>query len=102
MRNLAYLASSPLWWQHQEANERAKALLALLNALKPVQEQRKTRFLELLRLYEARNLATLTPSAYMSAGTQSTTWMRQKVPLARALVATVTAKIAGKQKPKAM
>lgn len=93
-------AGASLWWQ-KTGDDRAKALFSLVASLSNDNEARRRRILRNLRLYEGRELADLTPGSYYNAS-DGAGWDRYRIQLPRALVSTATAKIAGKQRPKAM
>ncbi len=90
-----------LWHTEKDPDERAKKLFALVSQLSNDNEARRRRILRNLRLYEGRELSDLTASAYYQNFTGGA-WDNYRVQLSRALVSTATAKIAGKQRPKAM
>ena len=98
---MAYEAPSTLWWQEQ-GEARAKNVIATVDSYSSEQDQRRNRALKNLRLYEGRPLAELNPRSYYDAGAYVTEeGSTYRCNLARALVSTAVAKIAGKQRPKA-
>ncbi len=98
---MANTVPGELWWQ-KRSNERAHALREVVNSLGPMQMSRRKRIQRNLSLYEGRAITSLSPKAYYTDQLWATdSYKTYRVNLARALVATATAKIAGKQKPKA-
>lgn len=91
-----------LWWSTDDPETRARRLSALVTSLDNDQEARKRRILRDLRRYEGRDLADLTPTAYYASVALNGVDDEYRVQLPRALVSTAVAKIAGKQKPKAL
>lgn len=95
------MSGDTLWWRCPAA-DRAKMVTATIDSYSSELEQRKRRILANLRLYEGRPLAELNPRAYYNADPfKADGETPYRINLARALVATATAKIAGKQRPKA-
>lgn len=91
-----------LWHEAEDPNDRAKRLHAVVDSLHTTTEARRRRILRHLRMYESRWLADLTPTAYTDGTTRAAGPGPSVVQLPRAIVDTACAKIAGKQKPKAM
>ncbi len=90
-----------LWWQ-EKGNARATSLRTVVDSFAPEQQSRRKRILRNLSLYEGRALATLSPKSYFTdVGCVGEGYNTYRVNLARSIVGTVVAKIAGKQKPKA-
>ncbi len=97
----SYEAPTQLWHE-LKGEERAKCVIATVDSYSSEQDQRRNRALKNLRLYEGRPLAELNPRSYYDAGAYVTEeGSTYRVNLARALVSTAVAKIAGKQRPKA-
>lgn len=90
-----------LWWQ-RHGPDCASAVNTTCAALERTQSQRRSRARRNIELYEGRRLAGLNPVAYFDANSElaSEDYDRLRINLARALVNTAVAKIAGKQKPK--
>src|SRR6185503_16216122 len=77
-------------------------VIATVDSYSSEQDQRRQRALRNLRMYEARPLGELNPRSYYNADAYTTEdGDIYRVNLARALVSTAVAKIAGKQRPKA-
>ncbi len=77
-------------------------MIATVDSYSSEQEQRRKRALHNLRMYEGRTLGELNPRSYYdSNGYTTEDGDIYRVNLARALVSTAVAKIAGKQRPKA-
>jgi hypothetical protein len=94
-------SSSELWWRVPAA-DRAKAVTATIDSYSSEQEARKNRIRANLQLYEGRRIAELNPKSYYNTDSYTSDGETPyRINLARALVATATAKIAGKQRPKA-
>jgi len=97
----SYEATTQLWHELR-GQERARCVIATVDSYASEQEQRRNRALRNLRMYEARPLAELNPRSYYNADSYTTEdGDLYRVNLARALVSTAVAKIAGKQRPKA-
>jgi len=89
-----------LWWK-RHGPECASAVNSTCQSLERTQLPRRTRWKRNLELYEGRKLSGLNPSSYYDAADiASGDYDVIRVNLARALVNTAVAKIAGKQKPK--
>lgn len=97
-------ADSPVWWK-LKGEERAQAVVKVTDSLQRYQYQRLMRARRNLSMYEDRRLNSLHPAAYLTDGTQSDYHLDQfdyqRLQLARNIVNTAVAKVAGKQKPKA-
>lgn len=94
--------SSDSLWHQCSPQDRAKAVVGTVDSYSSEQEQRRKRILRNLRLYEGRPLSELTPRAYYNSDAYTCADdIPYRINLARALVATAAAKIAGKQRPKA-
>lgn len=91
-----------LWHEAEDPDERAKRVHAVVESLHTSTEARRRRILRHLRQYEGRWLPDLTPTAYFDGPSRSLGPQPSMIQLPRALVDTAVAKIAGKQKPKAM
>ena len=91
-----------LWHEAKDPNERAKRIAAVVDSLHVTTEARRRRILRHLRQYEGRMLPDLTPTAYFDGPSRATGVQPSIIQLPRAIVDTACAKIAGKQKPKAM
>jgi len=90
-----------LWWK-LEGEECADAVNRTCESLERTQGPRRIRWRRNVELYEGRRLAGLNPAAYFTETDISTDdYDKLRINLARSLVHTVVAKIAGKQKPKA-
>jgi hypothetical protein len=91
-----------LWWQCEDEASRAASVVATVDALERDQGERRARALRNVSIYEGRKLEGLFPSAYFTSvemtGEQCDV---RRLRLARSLVNTAFAKVAGKQKPKA-
>lgn len=95
-------SDAPLWWQIKDEAGRAAAVTATVDAIERDQGERRARALRNVSIYEGRKLEGLFPSAYYTSvemtGDNCDT---RRLRLARSLVNTAFAKVAGKQKPKA-
>lgn len=90
-----------LWWQIDDEAARASAVVATVDALERDQGERRARALRNVQMYEGRKLEGLYPSAYFtSAEVTGDDYDKLRLNLARSLVNTAFAKVAGKQKPK--
>lgn len=95
-------AYKPLWWSLSDNKERAAALTQTVGNLERTQSERRLRTLRNVQIYEGRKLEGLFPSAYFSSFEYSSDqYDAMRLNLARSLVQTAVAKIAGKQRPKA-
>lgn len=93
--------AQPLWWSLKGV-ERAEAMRTTCDHLERIYAPRRKRALANVQIYEGRKLDGLHPYAYFSnAELSSDDYDRQRINLARSLVATAVAKVAGKQRPKA-
>lgn len=92
----------PLWWTLDDAKERAAVVRGTVDALERNQSERRLRILRNVSIFEGRKLEGLYPSAYFSSVELSgDQYDIMRLNLARNLVKTAMAKIAGKQRPKA-
>lgn len=88
-------------WTQQTGAELGASVVAVGAALYRDDGPRRTRMLENVSRYESRRLPTLDPQAYRETGRLTTSGGAEvRWNLARSLVSTVTAKIAGGQQPK--
>jgi len=95
-------SDAQLWWQVKEDAARAAAVVATVDAIERDQGERRARALRNLQIYEGRKLEGLFPSAYFtSVDMDGEACDKRRLRLARSLVNTAFAKVAGKQKPKA-
>ncbi len=95
-------SDATLWWQETDEKSRAAAVVATVDAIERDQGERRASALRNLSIYEGRRLEGLFPSAYYtSAEMTGDECEKRRLRLARSLVNTAFAKVAGKQKPKA-
>ena len=94
----------PVWWR-LKGDERAQAVTKTIDNLQRYQYQRLMRARRNLSMYEGRRLNSLHPAAYLTDGAEGDyhldQFSKQRIMLARNLVNTAVAKVAGKQRPKA-
>ena len=92
--------STPLWHE-LTGDARASAVKSTCDELDRTEGARRRRMQRNIELYEGLALSGLSPSAYFDAREMSSEdWDYLRVNVARGLVHTAVAKIAGKQKPK--
>ena len=90
-----------LWHQIQDGKARARAVKDTCNSLEKTELKRRERWVRNTSLYEARPLSGLNPDAYFTtAELAHEDWDVLRMNIARMLVNSAHAKIAGKQKPK--
>lgn len=96
---------SQIWWRADDANDRARRVLAVCDNLESRLAGRIDNALRNIELYEGRKLGSLSASAYASAnmllpiGSMSGTPCDVKMNLARSLVNTAVSQVAAKQRP---
>lgn len=90
-----------LWHQIKDGKARAAAVKDTCVSLEKLERRRRDRWIRNTALYEARPLAGLAPDAYFTTDELThADWDVLRMNIARMLVNSAHAKIAGKQKPK--
>ena len=93
--------SRELWHQIKDGKRRASAVKDTCQSLEKTERDRRNRWIRNTSLYENRPLAGLNPDAYFTTGELThDDWDVLRMNIARMLVNSAHAKIAGKQKPK--
>ena len=92
---------NPIRWWEQDGDDLAAAILSTLTSLERFEQKRRARYRRNLQLFEGRSITGLHAAAYYDLSESShEQYDATRVGLARSIVNTGLAKIAGKQRPK--